>query len=94
LVGIRCLDVADLDCEREADTRDAPAVHFFGRTGTLLPSTPSPYISEHTCDSLALLAALFPDRMLSLVMAEVERMANNRCHLRKGRNGSPPLSVT
>src|SRR5262245_51484683 len=34
------------------------------------------YISEHTCDPLALLAALFPDRMLSLVMAEVERMAN------------------
>ena len=39
--------------------------------------TPSPYISEHTCDPLALLAALFPDRMLSLVMAEVERMAND-----------------
>ena len=39
--------------------------------------TPSPYISEHTCDPLALLAALFPDRMLDLVMGEVERMANN-----------------
>jgi hypothetical protein len=35
------------------------------------------YISEHTCDPLALLAALFPDRMLALVMGEVERMANN-----------------
>jgi len=35
------------------------------------------YISEHTCDPLALLAALFPDRMLSLVMTEVERMAND-----------------
>jgi hypothetical protein len=39
--------------------------------------SPSGYISEHTCDPLALLAALFPDRMLSLVMAEVERMAND-----------------
>ena len=39
--------------------------------------TPSPYISEHTCDPLALLAALFPDRMLALVMGEVERMAND-----------------
>jgi hypothetical protein len=35
------------------------------------------YISEHTCDPLALLAALFPDRMLNLVMGEVERMAND-----------------
>jgi hypothetical protein len=35
------------------------------------------YISEHTCDPLALLAALLPDRMLSLVMTEVERMAND-----------------
>jgi len=35
------------------------------------------YISEHTCDPLALLAALFPDRMLALVMGEVERMAND-----------------
>jgi hypothetical protein len=38
---------------------------------------PSGYISEHTCDPLALLAALFPDRLLSLVMGEVERMAND-----------------
>ena len=30
-----------------------------------------------TCDPLALLAALFPDCMLSLVMTEVERMAND-----------------
>ena len=37
----------------------------------------SPYYSEHSCDPLALLAALFPDRMLSLVMGEVERMAND-----------------
>ena len=35
------------------------------------------YISEHSCDPLALLAALFPDRMLALVMGEVERMAND-----------------
>jgi hypothetical protein len=40
-------------------------------------SSGSWYISEHTCDPLALLAALFPDRMLSLVMGEVERMAND-----------------
>jgi hypothetical protein len=40
-------------------------------------SSASGYISEHTCDPLALLAALFPDRMLSLVMALVERMAND-----------------
>jgi hypothetical protein len=39
--------------------------------------TPTTYISEHTCDPLALIAALFPDRMLSLVMTEVERMAND-----------------
>jgi hypothetical protein len=39
--------------------------------------SPSGYISEHTCDPLALLAALFPDRMLALVMGEVERMAND-----------------
>ena len=38
---------------------------------------PSGYIAETTCDPLALLAALFPDRMLSLVMTEVERMAND-----------------
>jgi hypothetical protein len=40
-------------------------------------SSGSGYISEHTCDPLALVAALFPDRMLSLVMTEVERMAND-----------------
>jgi hypothetical protein len=38
---------------------------------------PSGYISEHSCDPLSLLAALFPDRMLALVMIEVERMAND-----------------
>jgi hypothetical protein len=37
----------------------------------------SGYISEPTCHPLALLAALFPDRLLSLVMGEVERMAND-----------------
>jgi hypothetical protein len=37
----------------------------------------SGYISEHTCDPLALPAALFPDRMLSFEMREVERMAND-----------------
>jgi hypothetical protein len=40
-------------------------------------SAGSSYISEHTCDPLALLAALFPDRMLALVMGEVERMASD-----------------
>jgi hypothetical protein len=39
--------------------------------------TASQFISEHTCDPLSLVASLFPDRMLSLVMAEVERMAND-----------------
>jgi hypothetical protein len=38
---------------------------------------PTGYISDHTCDPLALMAALFPDRMLSLVMSEVNRMAND-----------------
>jgi hypothetical protein len=36
-----------------------------------------PRFSEHRCDPLALIAALFPDRMLALVMAKVERMAND-----------------
>jgi hypothetical protein len=39
--------------------------------------TPTCYIAEHTCDPLALIAALFPERMLSLVMTEVNRMAND-----------------
>jgi hypothetical protein len=39
--------------------------------------TGTQYIAEHTCDPLSLLAALLPDRMLALVMAEVERMAND-----------------
>ena len=39
--------------------------------------TASQFISEHTCDPLSLVASLFPDRMLALVMAEVERMAND-----------------
>jgi hypothetical protein len=41
-----------------------------------LASLSSGYISEHSCGPLALLAALFPDRMLTLGMGEVERMAN------------------
>ena len=49
------------------------------RLGIVWPGAQSSsgYISEHTCDPLALLAALFPDRMLALVMGEVERMAND-----------------
>jgi hypothetical protein len=39
----------------------------------------SGYIAEHTCDPLALLTALFPDRMLALAMGEVERMRTTRC---------------
>jgi hypothetical protein len=39
--------------------------------------TASQYISEHTCDPMSLVASLFPDRMLALVMGEVERMAND-----------------
>jgi hypothetical protein len=35
------------------------------------------YISEHTCDPLALVAALFPERMLALVMGEVARQADD-----------------
>jgi hypothetical protein len=42
-------------------------------------SSGSGYISGHTCDPLALLAVLFPERMLALVMGEVERMANDPC---------------
>ena len=42
-----------------------------------MPRGGTQYISEHTADPLALLAALFPDRMLALVMGEVERMAND-----------------
>jgi hypothetical protein len=49
------------------------------RLGIVWPGAQSSsgYISEHTCDPLALVAALFPDRMLALVMTEVERMAND-----------------
>jgi hypothetical protein len=73
----------------EARVRDyvrglAPKVRGVGvgeRLSILWPgaqsSLGSGYISEHTCDPLALLAALFPDRMLALVMGEVERMAND-----------------
>jgi len=60
----------------------APKVRGVGvgeRLSVVWPGAQSPsgYISEHTCDPLALLAALFPDRMLALVMGEVERMAND-----------------
>jgi hypothetical protein len=73
----------------EARVRDyvrglAPKVRGVGvgeRLSIVFPgaqsSSASWYISEHTCDPLALLAALFPDRMLALVMGEVERMAND-----------------
>jgi len=71
----------------EARVRDyvrglAPKVRGVGASERLSIVWPgaqssSGYISEHTCDPLALLAALFPDRMLSLVMAEVECMAND-----------------
>jgi hypothetical protein len=53
----------------------------------------SGYISEHTCDPLALLAALFPDRMLALVMIEVERMANDPLPVAQRRRASPPEST-
>src|SRR5262249_44937126 len=66
------------DCVR----RLAPSVRGVGvgeRLSIVWPGAQSSsgYISEHTCDPLALLAALFPDRMLTLVMGEVERMAND-----------------
>ena len=71
----------------EARVRDyvrglAPKVRGVGvgeRLSIVWPGAQSSsgYISEHTCDPLALLAALFPDRMLALVMGEVERMAND-----------------
>jgi hypothetical protein len=71
----------------EARVRDyvrglAPKVRGVGvgeRLSIVWPGAqaPSGYISEHTCDPLALLAALFPDRMLALVMDEVEWMAND-----------------
>src|SRR5262249_55960127 len=70
----------------EARVRDyvrglAPKVRGVGvgeRLSIVWPGAQSAswYISEHTCDALALSAALFPDRMLALVMGEVERMAN------------------
>jgi hypothetical protein len=62
----------------------APKVRGIGpgeRLSIIFPGAQSSsgygYISEHTCDPLALLAALFPDRMLALVMTEVELMAND-----------------
>jgi hypothetical protein len=73
----------------EARVRDylrglAPKVRGIGpgeRLSIIFPGAQSSpghgYISEHTCDPLALLAALFPDRMLALVMGEVECMAND-----------------
>jgi hypothetical protein len=71
----------------EARVRDyvrglAPKVRGVGvgeRLSIVFPGaqTGTQYISEHTCDPLSLVAALFPDRMLALVMGEVERMAND-----------------
>jgi hypothetical protein len=71
----------------EARVRDyvrglAPKVRGVGvseRLSIVWPGaqTATQYISEHTCDPLALVAALFPDRMLALVMGEVQRMAND-----------------
>jgi hypothetical protein len=62
----------------------APKVRGIGpgeRLSILWPGAQSAsgsgYIAEHTCDPLSLLASLFPDRMLALVMGEVERMAND-----------------
>ena len=37
----------------------------------------STFLAERTCDPLALLAALFPDRLIALAMSEVERQAND-----------------
>jgi hypothetical protein len=37
----------------------------------------STFLAEQTCDPLALLAALFPDRLSALAMREVERQAND-----------------
>src|SRR5262249_47645436 len=67
---------------REYVTKLAPTVRGIGpgeRLSIIWPGAQSSsgYISEHPCDPLALLAALFPDRMLALVMGEVERMAND-----------------
>jgi hypothetical protein len=67
---------------REYVAKLAPTVRGIGpgdRLSIVWPGAQSPsvYISEHTCDPLALLAALFPDRMLALVMGEVECMAND-----------------
>jgi len=69
-------------CVRDYVRGLAPKVRGVGvgeRLSVVWPGAQSSfgYISEHTCDPLALLAALFPDRMLSLVMGEVERMAND-----------------
>ena len=52
------------------------------------------YISEHTCKPLALVAALFPDRMLALVMTEVERMAIGELLAEmRTRFAKPPLAT-
>jgi hypothetical protein len=67
----------------EARVRDyvrglAPKVRGIGvgeRLSIIWPGAQAP--SGYTCDPLALVAALFPDRMLALVMGEVERMAND-----------------
>jgi hypothetical protein len=71
----------------EARVRDyvaklAPAVRGVGVgehlsivwPGAQLSST---FLAEQTCDPLALLAALFPDRLIALAMREAERQAND-----------------
>jgi hypothetical protein len=73
--------------DTEARVRDyvrgiAPKVQGVGvgeRLSIVWPGaqTGTQYISEHTCDPLSLLAALFPDGILALVMGEVERMVND-----------------
>jgi hypothetical protein len=67
---------------RDYVRRLAPKVRGIGvgeRLSIVWPGaqTANQYISEHTADALSLVAALFPDRMLALVMGEVERMAND-----------------
>jgi hypothetical protein len=85
LEALRCAPAPSEDIEarvREYVRGLAPKVRGISvgeRLSIVWPGaqTPSWYISEHTCDPLALVAALFPDRMLALVMGEVERMAND-----------------
>ena len=60
---------------------NAPKVGAWESASNSVSSGPVPSrrpgTSPSTCDPLALLAALFSDRMLALVMGEIERMAND-----------------